>query len=233
MARIARAVAVGCPHHVTQRGNGRCDVFFSDRDREVYLNTFFDYAERYRLRVWGYCLMSNHVHFVAVPESERSLERVFGRTHADYARYAHVAYRGCGHLWQARFFSCAMEKSHAWAALAYVERNPVRAGMAEAAEEYEWSSAAAHCREEELDGRLDLSEWARRYNGARWREALRVGVAEAEMAERLRAATRRGNPLGSAGFVEWVGKALGRDLRVRPPGRPAKRREAVTAAGGK
>ena len=79
MARLARAVAVGTPHHVTQRGNARQDVFFTDR--EVYLNTFFDYAERYRLlRVWGYCLMSNHVHFVVVPEGEQSLARVFGRT---------------------------------------------------------------------------------------------------------------------------------------------------------
>ena len=86
MARTARAVAVDCPHHVTQRGNGRQVVFFADRDREVYLNAFFDYASRYSLRVWGYCLMSNHVHFVVVPERERSLARVFGRTHSDYAR---------------------------------------------------------------------------------------------------------------------------------------------------
>jgi len=86
MARIARAVAVGVPHHITQRGNGRRDVFFTDRDREVDLNTFLDYAMRYSLRVWGYCLMSNHVHFVAVPESPGSLACAFGRTHADYAR---------------------------------------------------------------------------------------------------------------------------------------------------
>ena len=82
MARTARAVAVDTPHHVTQRGNGRQDVFFSDRDRQIYLDTLFDYAARYRLRVWGYCLMSNHVHFVVVPEGERSLARTKrGQTH--------------------------------------------------------------------------------------------------------------------------------------------------------
>ena len=53
MARTARAVAIDTPHHVTQRGNGRQDVFCSDRDRHVYLDTLFDYAARYRLRVWG------------------------------------------------------------------------------------------------------------------------------------------------------------------------------------
>ena len=70
MARTPRAVAVDAPHHVTQRGNGRQTVFFADRDREVYLEAFFDYAARYSLRVWGYCLMSNHVHFVVVPEGD-------------------------------------------------------------------------------------------------------------------------------------------------------------------
>jgi putative transposase len=100
--------------------------------------------------------MNNHVHFVVVPETERSLARAFGRTHADYARYANMVRRGCGHFWQARFYSCALDDRHAWKALAYVERNPVRAGLVGSAEEYAWSSAAAHCREDGLDGRLDL-----------------------------------------------------------------------------
>lgn len=155
---MARAVALGTPHHVTQRGNGRQDVFFSDRDLVVYLDAFFDYASRCSLRVWGYCLMNNHVHFVVVPETERSLARAFGQTHADYARYANMVRRGCGHFWQARFYSCALDDRHAWKALAYVERNPVRAGLVGSAEEYAWSSAAAHCREDGLDGRLDLEE---------------------------------------------------------------------------
>ena len=231
MPRIARAVAVGCPHHVTQRGNGRRNVFFSEFDRAVYLDTFFEYAARFSLRVWGYCLMDNHVHFVAVPESERSLARVFGRTHADYARYAHVAHGGCGHLWQARFYSCALDDGHAWAALAYVERNPVRARMVAAAEEYRWSSAAAHCGSESRHSRLDLTEWAQRYNGPHWREALGTSLAEAGMAERIREATRRGSPLGDERFVTRLGQELGRDLRVKPPGRPAKVREFGVAAG--
>jgi putative transposase len=98
MARKARAVAVDTPHHVTQRGNGRQNVFFTNRDREVYLDAFFGHAARYCLRVWGYCLMSNHVHFVVVPERERGLARVFGSTHSDYARYANVLRRSCGHF---------------------------------------------------------------------------------------------------------------------------------------
>jgi putative transposase len=217
---MARAAAVGVPHHVTQRGNGRQDVFFTERDREAYLDALFDYAARYGMRVWGYCLMRNHVHLVVVPEAERSLAQVFGRTHSDYARYANVARRSCGHLWQARFYSCALDQAHVWAALAYVERNPVRAGMVAEAEEYRWSTAAAHCREDTSGRGLDLSEWRRSFSGARWREVLRTSVRGEALEERLREATRRGYPLGSEGFVDRIGSMLGRELKPRPPGRP-------------
>ena len=172
--------------------------------------------------------MSNHVHFVVVPERERSLARVFGLTHSDYARYGNLVRRSCGHFWQARFYSCAMDESHAWKALSYVERNPVRAGLVDRAEDYAWSTAAAHCREDALEGRLDVGEWRQRYTGERWREVLRTGVREEAMGERIREATRRGCPLGSEAFVERIGSALGRDLRPRPPGRPAKRLAALT-----
>jgi len=175
--------------------------------------------------------MSNHVHFVVVPEGERSLARVFGRTHSDYARYANFVRRSCGHLWQARFYSCALDPHHAWQALAYVERNPVRAAMVEQAEDYLWSTAAAHCHEEALEGRVDMEEWRRYYTGERWREVLRLGVRAEALADRIREATRRGCPLGSDAFVERVGRALGRDLRPRPPGRPPKQPAALAVSG--
>jgi putative transposase len=156
------------------------------------------------------------------------LARVFGRTHSDYARYANLVRRSCGHFWQARFYSCALDERHAWQALTYVERNPVRAALVDKAEEYPWSTAAAHCLEDPLDGRLDLEEWRRHFTGERWREALRVGLREEALEERIREATRRGCPLGSEAFVERIGRALGRDLRPRPPGRPLKQAAAPT-----
>ncbi len=111
-------VGVGQPHHVTQRGNNRQSVFFTDEDRQVYLDRLFAYAKAYRLRVWAYCLMTNHIHVVGVPEREASLARVFGRLHADYARAVNLRRGGCGHLWQERFYSCAMEQHHALVAMA-------------------------------------------------------------------------------------------------------------------
>ncbi len=135
MPRKPRVVAVGVPHHITQRGNDRQQIFFRDRDREAFLETFFKYAVQHELMVWGYCLMTNHVHFIAVPERPTSLARVIGRTGTDHARYANPLRHGCGHLWQARFCSCALDGPSARRALAYIERNPMRADLVAPAEE--------------------------------------------------------------------------------------------------
>jgi putative transposase len=131
MGRIARVIAVGLPHHITQRGNGRRAVFHVEEDRAVYLQLLREYGERYAVRWWGYCLMSNHVHLVAVPMKENALANALRRAHSDYARYANVKLRTSGHFWQNRYYSCPLDRIHQWTALAYVERNPY---------EREWSA---------------------------------------------------------------------------------------------
>ncbi len=80
MPRIARVVAVGLPHRVTQRGNNRSQVFFDDDDRRSYLWTLAQYRRKYGVEIWGYCLMDNHVHAVAVPREADSLARCFAGT---------------------------------------------------------------------------------------------------------------------------------------------------------
>jgi len=87
MPRVSRIVLPGRPHHVTQRGNNRQDVFFVDDDRRVYLGLLKEQAERFGLEILGYCLMSNHVHLVAVPAGEDSLAKAVGRTHFLYTQY--------------------------------------------------------------------------------------------------------------------------------------------------
>ena len=126
----------GCVHHVTQRGNNRQDVFFVDDDRRVYLELLAQQAPRFGLSVQGYCLMTNHVHLLA---------KTLGRTHFLYTQYVNRLHGRSGHLWQNRFYSCALDEPQQWAALGYVERNPVRARLVRLAWRYEWSSAAAHC----------------------------------------------------------------------------------------
>ena len=150
MPRLARTVAVGCAHHITQRGNNRQDVFFVDDDRRVYLELLGEQAEKYGLQIEGYCLMSNHVHLVAVPKAEEALAKAVGRTHFRYTQYINRFHKRNGHLWQGRFYSCALDTRHFWLALKYIERNPVRVRLCRKPWRYEWSSAAAHVDEREL-----------------------------------------------------------------------------------
>ena len=144
MPRVARIVIPDRPHHVTQRGNNRQDVFFVPDDYRTYLAILREQSKRYGLRVHAYCLMTNHVHLVATPRSPESLAKAVGRTHWLYTQHINRLHGRVGHLWQNRFYSCALDRDHYWAAMRYVERNPVRARLHPKAWLYPHSSAAAH-----------------------------------------------------------------------------------------
>ena len=145
MPRIARPVAPGVPHHVTQRGNRREAVFFSDGDRAAYLACLADHCRKHAVEVLGYCLMTNHVHLVVVPTSANGLEKVFRPLHTHYALSVYRQRGWSRHVWQGRYFLSPLDEAHFWATMRYVERNPVRAGLVRRAEDYRWSSARAHC----------------------------------------------------------------------------------------
>ncbi len=117
MPRMARAVVPGVPHHLTQRGLDRQDVFFEPSDYEVYLTQVRTNAQRFGTDLLGYCCMTNHVHWVVVPQSADSLARTFGEAHGRYAAYANAKLGRSGHFWQNRFFSCALDRAHLWSAL--------------------------------------------------------------------------------------------------------------------
>jgi putative transposase len=154
-----------------------------------------------------------------VPEQEDSLAKAMGRIHADYARWLHIRQRQTGHLWQNRFYSCPLDAGHCWAALRYVERNPVRAAMVEKPWDWPWSSATAHVAAMDTTGLLDLQEWQTCWTGSVWREALEKGVGEAQLAERIRLATRTGRPLGTDDFAVGLERVLGRLLTPAKRGR--------------
>jgi putative transposase len=219
MARMARVVVPGCPHHLTQRGNLQQLVFFCDDDRRTYLAILRDHARRSGLGVLAWCLMPNHVHLVAVPESADSLARAVGLAHNEYARWLHVRQGLVGHLWQNRFHSCPLEEGHLWEAIRYVEVNPVRAGLVPDAGEWRWSSAPAHIHGEDEWGLTDLVWWREHWSGRCWEDVLRAGWREAAWAERLREATRTGRPFGSSGFTRCLEAETGRRLSQQKRGR--------------
>ena len=146
MPRSARLVVPGVPHHVTQRGTDRQTTFFTNADRRVYLELLALHSAEADLRLLAYCLMSNDIHLVAIPERENSLAVGMRRLHGRYAQYLNARRQRSGHLWQNRFFSCPLGNDHLWTAVRYVEQNPVRACITERPEDYRWSSAAAHLR---------------------------------------------------------------------------------------
>jgi putative transposase len=221
MPRLARAVAVGFAHHITQRGNNRQDVFFVDDDRRVYLELLKEQAEKYSLELIGYCLMSNHIHIVAIPHEQDSLANAVGRTHFRYTQYINRFHRRSGHLWQGRFYSCALDERHFWLAMKYIELNPVRARLCRKPWRYEWSSAAGHVDERAESDMLNLSWWHDMISAGQWRKELEAGLSDSELS-RVRLNTHTGRPFGSDSFLSKLEKLLGRRVRPLPVGRPRK-----------
>ena len=226
MARIARVVATGLPHHITQRGTNRQPVFTTDRSREVYLALLREHSRRHHLRILAYCLMTNHIHLVAIPEQEDSLHRTMRYVHGRFAQYINAELLRCGHLWQNRYYSCPIEPSGVEPVIAYVELNPVRAGLVQHAAEFAWSSAAFHVGM--ATDRFDLLEEDRRGSaigeGPSWTQYL---LACVEQGSAIRQATFTGLPLGSEEFVKELEMCLGRKLRRQKPG-PKPKPEVTT-----
>jgi len=219
MPRFPRPVFAGIPHHVTQRGNRQERVFFRDSDRIAYLKGLRKYAVRYGVRVLAYCLMDNHVHVVVVPASPQALEQVFRPLHTKYAQRVNRFKSWKGHLWQGRFFSSPLDDAYLWAAVRYVERNPVRAGIVAKAEDYPWSSAQAHCgirSDSVLDGD---SRWLSGFDVGDW-SAWLAGDDDPAKLDVLRQHADRGLPCGQEDFVTELERQAGQPLRSRPRGRP-------------
>ena len=216
---MARAVLASVAHHVTQRGVDRGQVFFTDADYETYLGLVCRSAARFGGELFGYCLMPNHVHWIVAPREAHSLARTFGDAHGRYASYANAKFGRSGHLWQNRFFSCALDRKHLWAALRYVERNPVRARMVDQASSFRWSSARAHLGCSQAPSWLEAEPMASTFTPAQWAvylESESLGEAELE----LRRSTYTGRPVGSQEFIDWAEASLGRTLGAQKGGRP-------------
>ena len=215
---MPRLVVPGFAHHITQRGGRKQKTFFEESDYAGYIRRLMERLSEVEISIWAYCLMPNHVHFVAVPRTEDALRRLFGYVHAQYARATNKAHDWQGHLWQERFFSTVMDERHTVAAMRYVELNPVRAGLCKTADEWLWSSARAHLGLAH-DPLLDLEATARVIDD--WSEYLDL-AADAHVQDKIRSATRTGRPAGGRVFIEMLEEITGRNIRAQKGGRPPK-----------
>jgi len=220
MARMARVVIPGYPHHITQRGNRCQKTFFCDNDYQVYIELMAEWCGRCGVAIWGYCLMPNHVHFIMAPDSEDGLRRAIGEAHRRYTRHINFRENWRGHLWQGRFASYVLDGQYVLTAARYIELNPVRAKLTKKPEDYPWSSAAAHLKGNN-DGVVVVKPLLRLVDD--WRELLASGVSEEEYSA-LRKHERTGRPLGSKRFVGQLEEKLGRVLKPQKGGRPKKQK---------
>jgi putative transposase len=168
--------------------------------------------------------MPNHVHVIASPRTEDALAKSVGRTHFRYTQYINRLHGRSGHLWQARFHSCPLDDAHAWTALRYVERNPVRAGMVRRPWRYPWSSATLHVGMTRGGGPVPLKQWQGVATPDDWRHELCAEDDQSSISA-LRASTCTGRPLGTDSFLSKVEALVGRRLRALPVGRPRGRKK--------
>ena len=216
MARIARLVVPGLPHHVTQRGNRRGQVFFEDSDYALYLDMLAESAARARCAIWAYCLMPNHVHFILVPSGEDGLCRTFADLHRRYTGYINARARTTGHLWQGRYGPVVMDETHLFHAIRYVTLNPVRAGLVKRAEEWPWSSARAHLAGHD-NGVVKVAPVLERVGG--FQQFLGETFDEEAAYAPLRRAETIGRPVGDTDWLRMLERQTGRVLMPQKRGR--------------
>ena len=217
MSRVARIVAVNYPHHITQRGNYKQIVFNKSTDYRFYLERLNEYRNKYKLSLLAYCLMPNHVHFIAIPEKEDSLAKTFNAAHMRYAHYFNKKSGLVGHLWQGRFYSCILDENHLYAAVRYVENNPVRGKLVKKAWDWEWSSAKEHFYKDKK-GILFLSNINQYMEISDWGEYLSQKDEENAI-KSVKENTLTGRPAGSNEFVAKLEKLFGKRLKALPHGR--------------
>ena len=201
MARLARVILPGFPHHITQRGNRRQDVFFKDEDYLYYLELLKHWCDEEKMEIWSYCLMTNHVHLIVTPRKSSNLSRAIGKTHRRYTRMINFRENWHGYLWQGRFASFPMDKRYLLKAAAYVELNPVKAKIVKKPEDYRWSSVHAHLSGVDPLGIVDAGKLLEICGD--WIQYLKQSIKEPD--EEFIRHESTGRPLGSEAFIKKAG----------------------------
>jgi putative transposase len=245
MARLARAIFPGLPHHVTQRGNGRAQTFFGEADYRLYRDLLAEQATAARVQVWAWVLMPNHVHLVLVPSDPDGIRRTMAVVHRRYASHVHARLKRSGHFWQGRFGCVAMDElagppcprhgceprgrlapaNHLGAAVRYVALNPVRARLCDRASDWPWSSVHVHLGRVSSDRLTTSGPVLERFPDF---AALLASGEDENLSTRLRKAESIGRPLGDARFLTELEARTGRALR--PARRGPKPRSPAAAA---
>jgi putative transposase len=231
MPRQARSAPGGLVYHVINRGNGRRRLLGKTADYAAFEKVLVEALARTPTRLLGWCLMPNHWHLVLWPRKDGELsEFVRWLTHTHTQRWhAHRHSAGEGHVYQGRFKSFPIEQDeHLLAVLRYVERNALRAGKVERAEDWRWGSLWVRRQGSEAQREM-IGDWPIEVprDWVRWvNRAERVAEVEA-----LRRAVKRSSPYGSEEWVRRMAKKLDLQWTLRPRGRPRVRPIKILPSG--
>jgi putative transposase len=218
MARIARIVVPGFPHHVVQRGNRSQKVFFNEGDYREYLKLLNNYSQRFKVDILAYCLMPNHVHLIAVPQKDGSLAQAIGETHRNYTRFVNFREKWRGYLWQGRFSSYILDERYLLAATRYILLNPVKAKIVKSPWDYKWSSARHHIN---IENDLLVKDSLLRGLVTNWKAFLKTTPEDGHV-RALQLHERTGRPLGDSHFIKKLEDILNINLQKKRSGRKKK-----------
>jgi putative transposase len=226
MARQARLTVAAYPHHVIQRGNDRQLIFRDDADRERLLSLLLEHAQRSKVAVHAYVLMDNHFHLLLTPETGEGIPQMMQSVGRSYVRYFNIRHARTGTLWEGRYRCSLIEtEKYLLACMAYIDLNPVRAGMVSEPAEFPWSShrhligqrsdklVTPHA----LFWSLGNTPFARE---AAYAQLVRAGIAHHEEGEITRSLLT-GWPLGTAPFIASLEQSTHRRLLPAKAGRPS------------
>lgn len=225
MARLPRLTLPGYPHHVIQRGNNRQAIFLSSADHQFMLELLVENSRKFKVAIHAYALMSNHFHLLVTPQTDDGLPQMMQAVGRRYVRHFNDSHERSGTLWEGRFKSTLIQADvYLLACMAYIDLNPVRAGVAASPRDYPWSSYGHYCGQRidklvsphSLFWALGNTPFARE---AAYAELVRKGV-ELVHQKAMTDSALHGWPLGDADFVKELQNKTTRRVSKSVAGRP-------------
>jgi len=232
MARQPRFRIAGIAQHVTQRGNNRQAVFFSEQDYLYYLKVLDETAEKEGCLIHAFVLMTNHIHLLVTPTTVDGISRMMQGLGRRYVSYINKLEKRSGTLWEGRYkASLVGDDRYLLACMRYIEMNPVRASMVKRPQAYRWSSYRANTNGEDVGVKISehasfqsLVPWEEgvgRESREKYRQLVREQLTDGELGE-IRTATKSGLVYGNDPFQEKIAQRLQRKVQLGKAGRPKK-----------
>ena len=228
MARQPRLALPGYPHHVIQRGNNRQPIVLDEADRKMLYSLWLEESQRHKVAVNAYVLLDNHFHMLLTPPSDEAMSLMMQSVGRSYVRYFNKRHNRSGTLWEGRYKSSLIDsEAYLLTCMAYIDLNPVRAGLAESAEDFSWSSYK-HLAGQNIDKLvtphalywgLGNTPFARE---AAYAEFVAGGLSAA-IQKALTESALKGRVVGRPDFLTSLEKSTQRQILPQKAGRPFKK----------